>query len=763
MTRRWPLLRLAHALYVLLALAVLTSAGCSRDPNARKAKFLERGNQYFAEGEYPHAIIEYRNAVGVDPRFGEARKRLAEAYARIGDARLAFEQYVRAADLLPDDVQLQLTAGAYLLAARKPADALDRADKALKHDPGNVQAHLLRGNALGGLSSFDEALKAIEEAIRLDPKRGASFTELGLVEAARGRKAEAEAAFTKAVELAPKSAETYLALGNFYWSLGQAPETEKAFRGALEVDPKNVVANRALAAFSIATGKYRDAEPYLLRLAESGGPAAVFSLTDYYMVSGRAKDAVARLEADSKALKDNPDFGQRLARAYAAAGDRTRAKTLVEQVLARDSGLVDAQLLRSELLLSEGHRDEAFEAVRATAASNPESAEAQFVLARAYATRGDAAAAEAAYREVLRINPRAAAARVEIARLQLVAGNHDASLRIAEEVTREQPTNPDARLQLLRSLIASRDLQRAERELTGLLAAYPSVGVIHVQAGVLALLKNDMAGARASFERAEAIDSKSTDLLAGWIALDLKTNNAERATARIEQRLKEGPTSGLLILAARTYLAAKDPPAAERALRQAIDLDPSQLPPYEMLGQLYLSQKRLNEARTEFEALAKRQAKPVAALTMSGMLLMAQGQTELARKKFEDVLALDPRAVIASNNLAWMYAEAGSDLDRALGLAQTASSQAPEQPEVIDTLGWVYYKKNLPELAIPLFERCVKKAPTNAAYHHHLGLAYMKAGRSQQARASLQRALANNPDATTADDARRALTQIGPA
>jgi Tfp pilus assembly protein PilF len=198
-------------------------------------------------------------------------------------------------------------------------------------------------------------------------------------------------------------------------------------------------------------------------------------------------------------------------------------------------------------------------------------------------------------------------------------------------------------------------------------------------------------------------------------------------------------------------------------LRQAIDLDPSQLPPYEMLGQLYLSQKKLNEARTEFEALAKRQAKPVAALTMSGMLLMAQGQTELARKKFEDVLALDPRAVIASNNLAWMYAEAGSDLDRALGLAQTASSQAPEQPEVIDTLGWVYYKKNLPELAIPLFERCVKKAPTNAAYHHHLGLAYMKAGRSQQARASLQRALANNPDATTADDARRALTQIGPA
>ena len=56
-----------------------------------------------------------------------------------------------------------------------------------------------------------------------------------------------------------------------------------------------------MAAFSIATGNYRDAEPYFLRLAESGEPNAVFALTDYYIASGRAKDAVARLEADSLA------------------------------------------------------------------------------------------------------------------------------------------------------------------------------------------------------------------------------------------------------------------------------------------------------------------------------------------------------------------------------------------------------------------------------------------------------------------------------
>jgi tetratricopeptide (TPR) repeat protein len=364
---------------------------------------------------------------------------------------------------------------------------------------------------------------------------------------------------------------------------------------------------------------------------------------------------------------------------------------------------------------------------------------------------------------VLRINPRAAAAQVAIARLQLSSGDREASLRTVEEVTRAQPKNLDARLVLVRSLIATRDLQRAERELGNLRSAYPDSAAVHVQTGMLALLKGDLATARAAFERGESLDPKSTDLLAGWQALDLRTNNGAGARARIEQRLAGGPTPALLILAARTYLASGDQPAAERALRQAIELDASFLPSYEILGQMYIAQKKLSEARTEFEALATRQAKPVPALTMSGMILAAQGQTELAKKRFEEVLAIDPRAVIASNNLAWIYAEAGENLDVALGLAQSATAQAPERPEFMDTLAWVYYKKNLPERAIPLFESCVKKAPGNPAYHHHLGLAYLKAGRPAQARAALQRALANSPDTNTADDAKRALAQIGPA
>ncbi|HEY1308758.1 MAG TPA: tetratricopeptide repeat protein [Vicinamibacterales bacterium] len=744
------------ALPCLLAVLVAL-AGCTIDPNTKKTKFLESGDRYSKDGKLASAIIEYRNAVDVDPTWAKARQRLAEAYTRAGDGPHALEQYVRAADLLPNVADAQLIAGAILLAARKPEDALARADAALKIQPQNIQAHLLRGNALAGLSSFEDALKAIEEAIRLDPTRGTTFTQLGLVEFARGKREPAETAFLKAVALAPKSVDAHLALGNFYWSIGKAPETEKAFQRALQLEPDNAVANRALAAFTVATGHYRDAEQYLVRLAKSGDPSAIFTLSDYYLASGRAKDAITRLEALGQARTNVPTLGERLARAYAAGGDAARAKALVEQVLVGNPTAVEAQLLKGQLLLNEGHKEEAFAAVKSAASSNPESAEAQFALARMFAARGDRAAAETAFRDVLRINPRAASAQVEIARLQLSSGNQAASLKTAEEATRAQPKNVDARLVLVRSLMASKNFQRAETEIAALRKDYPEVAAVHVQAGMLALLKNDVRGARMAFERGQSLDPKSTDLLAGLIALDLKTNNGSVARSRIEQRLKEGTTPALLLVAARTYWATNDQPAAERALRQAIEADPALLTPYEMLGQLYMAQKKLDQARAEFETLATRQAKPVGPLTMSGMILLTQGQTALARKRFEDVLAIDPRAVIAANNLAWIRAEAGDDLDTALKLAQTAAAQAPDQPELMDTLGWVYYKKNLPQLAVPLFVRCVEKEPSSGMFRYHLGLAYLKTGQTDRGRAALQQALKDGVDAAAAADARRLL------
>jgi tetratricopeptide (TPR) repeat protein len=245
--------------------------------------------------------------------------------------------------------------------------------------------------------------------------------------------------------------------------------------------------------------------------------------------------------------------------------------------------------------------------------------------------------------------------------------------------------------------------------------------------------------------------------LAGLIALAIKRKDNAGAKALIEQRLKEGSSAELQVLAARTYIVLKDAGSAEKALRAAIAEDPFYLQAYGMIGQLHLSQQRLDEALKEFEALAARQEKPVGPLTMSGVILQTQGRLDEAKRKYEDALGIDSRATVAANNLAWILAESGDDLNRALELAKTATASSPDAPEILDTLGWVYYKKDQPELAIPIFRRAIAKAANNPNYHYHLGLAQLKLGDKTNGRLELQRALTLGASEATATEIQRLL------
>jgi Flp pilus assembly protein TadD len=142
---------------------------------------------------------------------------------------------------------------------------------------------------------------------------------------------------------------------------------------------------------------------------------------------------------------------------------------------------------------------------------------------------------------------------------------------------------------------------------------------------------------------------------------------------------------------------------------------------------------------------------------MAGSLLEAQGKTLEARKRYEQALSLDPEMPVAANNLAWMYAETGENLDLALELAQRAARRMPDHPAVQDTLGWIYYKKGLASLAVPAFQKCVDTEPRNAVFHLHLALAHAQAGEASKARAALQQAIAIDPAMQGSPEARQVL------
>jgi Flp pilus assembly protein TadD len=203
-----------------------------------------------------------------------------------------------------------------------------------------------------------------------------------------------------------------------------------------------------------------------------------------------------------------------------------------------------------------------------------------------------------------------------------------------------------------------------------------------------------------------------------------------------------------------------DATETERVLRHAIEVDPSMLGTYAMLGQLYVSQKRTDEAIKDFNQLLVHNARSVGAHTMLGMLLGMQNKREDAKKHYEQAIAIDERAAVAANNLAWLYLEDGANLDLALQLAQSARKVLPDSPEVADTVGWIYFKKGLSGQAVTALQESVSRQPDRADFNYHLGLALAKNGDSRSARVTLEKALRLDPKASEAQEARTMLTQL---
>ena len=188
--------------------------------------------------------------------------------------------------------------------------------------------------------------------------------------------------------------------------------------------------------------------------------------------------------------------------------------------------------------------------------------------------------------------------------------------------------------------------------------------------------------------------------------------------------------------------------------------DPSNLQAYQLLGRLYVSQGKLDEARAQFETMAKQDPHPVVASTMIGIILQTQNKPAEAKKRYEEVLQLDPHAAVAANNLAWLMSEGGDNADVALQLAQTAKSQLPNRPEVSDTLGWIYYQKNMLPQATAALLQSVNRDPKNPVYHYHLGMVYAKSGDKVKAKTTLEQALKLKSDFDGAADARKTLTTL---
>ena len=208
---------------------------------------------------------------------------------------------------------------------------------------------------------------------------------------------------------------------------------------------------------------------------------------------------------------------------------------------------------------------------------------------------------------------------------------------------------------------------------------------------------------------------------------------------------------------ARRYLLPKQ--VKNNGLK-AVELAPTMTEPYRMLAALYAETNRYDQALARLADALKTRPNDTAALMLSGVIYEQKSDIPKARDAYEKVLAIEPRAAAAANNLAWIYSEHGGDKDKALQLAQMAKEIAPDDPRVSDTLGWILYKRGIYQNALSLLKESAAKMGENPQVQYHLGMVYAQLGDQANARKALNAAIGSPADFQGKDEARKTLASL---
>ncbi|MBN1344557.1 MAG: tetratricopeptide repeat protein [Phycisphaerae bacterium] len=129
------------------------------------------------------------------------------------------------------------------------------------------------------------------------------------------------------------------------------------------------------------------------------------------------------------------------------------------------------------------------------------------------------------------------------------------------------------------------------------------------------------------------------------------------------------------------------------------------------------------------------------ALTYQGMLLYDSGKMEEASEAYIGALRIKGDDLTVLNNLAFTLAESLKRPKDAVGYAQFAYRLAPDNPLVLDTLGWCLFLIGRSQDALGVLLEAIDRDPKLLDAHIHLARLYAKDGQKDKAANQLREIL----------------------
>jgi tetratricopeptide (TPR) repeat protein len=610
--------------------------------------------------------------------------------------------------------------------AKKAPPSLAQLEAAVRRDPANPDLHVRLGLAYWERNDYPRALKQFQRAVKVGPRSAEAHNWLGVALSEKSDLPGAIAAFRKAVALDAVYGRAYSNLGSVLAKSGDFAEAVGVFQKGLSLEPNSVAAQLNLGLALRETGDLDGALEYLRRViaSDARNASTQYELAQTLRQRGDFADAVTAFEM---ALEIEPELRE----GYYGLG-----VALKQQSAAR----------------------------RTPVPPTPSNADDLYKQAREAAGRGELNVVREHLDGALRLDDSHADAQSLMGFVLGQQGNLPSALTHLQRAVALRPESSEVHYNLGAAWWYSGFKDRAVAELRESVRLDPAAGASHAFLGTALREMADVAGSRASLQRAIALLPPTASVYVDLGITFLRAGRLEHALGQFEAGLNlpslSSPTPDWdsAVLGVRQSLTANPGHAAGHnllglllgrtgahsgevaaAFREAIRLQPDFTEAHNNLGLVSLQAGDDETGVAAFrEAIRIRPDYADAHANLGAALTPTD--VEAAIRHLEKAVAQAPTSIKAQFNLAVAYgASPRLGPAREIEQLQKVTALAPTFPRAHLALGKALLQDAKGAEAVKALQEAVRLAPDSGEGRYQLGLALARVGRNEEARSELQK------------------------
>ncbi|MBU1232733.1 MAG: tetratricopeptide repeat protein [Proteobacteria bacterium] len=758
-------------LLMALGFAVVLSGGfgCS---GGDAEKMFQQGVDAMAADNLDEAVIWFKKAIQQNPEMTIAHYKLGELYHKKGEANLAYAELSHAVQQEPrmKEAGKEL---AFLLAENRALDqTILVCEQFLQVNGNDEDIYLILGNSLVYKNEYEEAVKVFEDGQKIYPENILLTLNLGRALIIKGAVKEGLALMESLALEKKDDIRVYLALAQVYEKLERFDLAVLTLEAAQEKFPEQPLPIFLLAQLSLKKNKYDKALEILLDAEKKGindsrlyrmnaiicqqrgnsddalkyFQKAVSAATDetrqlnqmilaeYYIYLEKYKEAQEILKIIIAEDSSKTVLKSKVIELFMAEGELEQARASVDALLKEDSSDARGHFLKGLMMMQDNNIDEAREAFSKAKDLAPNVAESQFLYGMTFREESEQISIFE-ISEALKKNPNLFKARLALAEIYARKGEFQQSLDELDKILANQGENNQldkivgkqadtitARILRIAVLVKMKKPDAALEDAEMLVEQHPDNFGHRFRLAEIYYYTGEYDKALALYEKLQEEKSESIQIVNKMVGVFMLKKDHEKAMATVDSFLAKFPDNDkAVMLKAKIYFSQGYLDLAENVLLPEADKGKN-VTLIVMLAELYNLNKEVSSAVAYFQKALELAPNNIEIMMKLADLYMKSQKKEEAIESYEEVLRLKSDFLPAMNNLAFLYSEEGRDIDRALDLANTVYRKLPTNPDVADTLGWIYVMKKVYSQAEPYLQQAIGENPEHPSIIYHLAM-----------------------------------------